>query len=300
VEVPLPWERILWTGRCFPRGRYALTDLRLVLISPAGTDEILIQDIGEVRRSESRFDRIFGTSTLAVHDRGRRRPPLLLRRVRHGQQLGAVLALAAGDPHALRPDVVRATFAWDPHADLGFYRAAFSGLVAFVAAFAIVAIGLHGKASSVSYAPDDAIYPNGEKRSAADIARFMETTVMPWARDTLGPVVGSKERVTCLTCHGRDPRQRSWHMPAVSALPMPDLVDGGWETYGGVMDAQTRNAIYGYVAEADNQTKAAYMREVVMPGMARLLHRPAYDFTKPYGFNRTRAAFGCYHCHEIK
>ena len=33
------------------------------------------------------------------------------------------------------------------------------------------------------------------------------------------------------------------------------------------LDAQTRNAIYGYVAEADNQTKAAYMREVVMPGM---------------------------------
>ena len=39
-----------------------------------------------------------------------------------------------------------------------------------------------------------------------------------------------------------------------------------------------RNAIYGYLAESDNQAKAAYMREVVMPGMARLLHRPGLRF----------------------
>ena len=49
-----------------------------------------------------------------------------------------------------------------------------------------------------------------------------------------------------------------------------------------------RNAIYGYLAESDNQAKAGYMREVVMPGMARLLHRPAYDFTQPYEYNRSQ------------
>jgi len=65
------------------------------------------------------------------------------------------------------------------------------------------------------------------------------------------------------------------------------------------MDAQMRNAIYGYVAESDKQKKAAYMREVVMPGMAHLLRRQPYDFTKPYGYNRQRAAFGCYHCHKV-
>jgi hypothetical protein len=65
------------------------------------------------------------------------------------------------------------------------------------------------------------------------------------------------------------------------------------------MDAQMRNAIYGYLAESDKQTKAAYMREVVMPGMARLLKRPAYDFTKPYEYNRSVLAFGCYHCHRV-
>jgi hypothetical protein len=60
-----------------------------------------------------------------------------------------------------------------------------------------------------------------------------------------------------------------------------------------------RNAIYGYLAESGKQAKAAYMREVVLPGMAGLLHRPPYDFTRPYEYNRSRLAFGCYHCHLV-
>jgi hypothetical protein len=88
-------------------------------------------------------------------------------------------------------------------------------------------------------------------------------------------------------------------MPAVAALPEPHFTASGWELNGGAMDAQMRNAIYGYSAESENQTKAAYMREVVMPGMARLLHRPAYDFTRTYDYNRRRLAFGCYHCHRV-
>jgi hypothetical protein len=144
------------------------------------------------------------------------------------------------------------------------------------------------------------VYPGGEKRSREDIVRFMETSVMPWAREALGPIKGGSDRVTCTTCHGESADKREWAMPAVAALPQPEVAMRGWEIYSEAMDAQMRNAIYGYVAEADNQTKAAYMREVVMPGMARLLHRPAYDFTKPYDYNRTRAAFGCYHCHQVK
>jgi hypothetical protein len=70
--------------------------------------------------------------------------------------------------------------------------------------------------------------------------------------------------------------------------------------YGGTMDAQMRNAIYGYTAESENQAKAGYMREIVMPGMARLLRRPPYDFTRPYDYNRSHLAFGCYHCHRVK
>src|SRR5581483_12037147 len=101
------------------------------------------------------------------------------------------------------------------------------------------------------------------------------------------------------TCHGRDAEAHGWRMPGVAALPLPEVNDRGWERYGGPMDAQMRNAIYGYVAESDKQKKAAYMREVVMPGMAHLLRRQPYDFTKPYGYNRQRAAFGCYHCHKV-
>ena len=89
-------------------------------------------------------------------------------------------------------------------------------------------------------------------------------------------------------------------MPGVAALPQPDVKERGWERYSGGMDAQMRNAIYGYLAESDKQQKATYMREIVMPGMARLLHRAPYDFTRPYDYNRQRAAFGCYHCHKVK
>jgi hypothetical protein len=128
----------------------------------------------------------------------------------------------------------------------------------------------------------------------------METDVMPWARQVIGPLKGGADRVTCETCHGRAREARGWQMPAVAALPEPGMAFRGWEMYSEKMDAQTRNAIYGYVAESDNQTKAAYMREVVMPGMAALLRRPAYDFTKPYAYNRERLAFGCYHCHQVK
>jgi hypothetical protein len=45
---------------------------------------------------------------------------------------------------------------------------------------------------------------------------------------------------------------------------------------------------------------ATYMRQVVMPGMARLMKRPAYDFAKSYEYNRSQAAVGCYHCHLVE
>lgn len=128
----------------------------------------------------------------------------------------------------------------------------------------------------------------------------MDADVMPWARATFGPLKGGPDRVTCATCHGRDAELRSWRMPAVAALPKPEVREGGWEIYSAGMDAQMRNAIYGYLAEPDKQAKAAYMRETVMPGMSRLLHRPAYDFTRSYAYNRSRLAFGCYHCHRVK
>jgi hypothetical protein len=307
-DIPLPWERLLWSGRpAFfgpPRERYILTDLRLIRLAGGGVDELLLHDIADINRTESRLDRIVGASTLVVHPRDTRRAPLVLRRVRHGQQLAALLewlSSQTGEPPAgFDAAAVKAAIAWNPQGRSHTPMEALATLLAGVVLVFGVAIGLHGKTSPpATYSPDDPIYPSGVKRTDAEIVRFMEDEIMPWARATLGPLKGGGERIKCETCHGANPQSRAWRMPAVAALPQPDLRDRGWELYGGMMDAQMRNAIYGYLAESDKQTKAAYMREIVMPGMARLLHRPAYDFTQPYEYNRSRLAFGCYHCHRV-
>jgi hypothetical protein len=299
----LPWERPLWRGRplAATRCRYVLTDFRLLCVGGDTADEILIEDIGDVHRTASPFERACGLSTIVVRARSSRRPPFALRRIRRGPQLAALLHLVAGEPLASFDQAqAHALLSWEPRAEGRGFREAFMALVTVLAAVVALGVSLHGRTAAPIYSNDDAIYPNGEKRSHDDIVRFMEATVMPWARDALGPIKGGPDRVTCTTCHGTAAEARGWQMPAVAALPQPDMATRGWETYSEGMDAQTRNAIYGYVAEADNQTKAAYMRKVVMPGMAQLLHRPAYDFTKTYDYNRTRLAFGCYHCHQVR
>jgi cytochrome c553 len=128
----------------------------------------------------------------------------------------------------------------------------------------------------------------------------MEREVMPFARRVLAPLVGTAEDVTCETCHGEDAVSRNWKMPGVRALPEPQLRLAGLERARLWLDPQMRNAVYGYLAEEDNQSTAAYMRQVVMPGMAKLMNRPAYDFSRSYGYNRARAAVGCYHCHLVE
>ena len=72
-----------------------------------------------------------------------------------------------------------------------------------------VVFGLHSQTAAAVYAPDDAIAPNGEKRGTADIVRFMERDVMPWARQTLRRLKGGADRVTCDTCHGPLPAARA-------------------------------------------------------------------------------------------
>ena len=305
MEIPLPWERLLWRGRpalpFLTREHYLLTDLRLVRVSGAIVADLLLQDIGDVVSHESRADTILGTSTLVVEPRDPRRRGLVLRHVRRGPQLAALLDLLSADPTtSLDAGAVDAAMAWSPHRVKGLGEGLAAVAIVILAVFGIVA-GLHGKGPPpVTFAPDDAIYPGGVKRDRDEIVRFMEEEVLPWARATLGPLKGGGDRVTCETCHGEHPAGRDWQMPAVAALPQTDVRDRGWEQYGGPMDTQIRNAVYGYLAESDKQAKAAYMREFVLPGMAARLRRPAYDFTRPYEYNRSRLAFGCYHCHRVK
>lgn len=276
-----------------------LTDFRLVRTGGRYFDELAIQDVGDVHRQQSPLDRVLGTSTIVVHARRARRAPFVLHHVRRGSQLAALLEILSADPRATwDPESVRAALAWEP-GSIGMYRQAFVGAGIMVIAFIAIAIGLHGRAAAVAYPADDAIYPGGVKRDRAEIARFMEREVLPWARTALAPIVGG-DRVRCETCHDESPAAREWQMPSVAALPQPDVTLRGWELYGGGMDAQMRNAIYGYIAKSDNQAKATYMREIVLPGMARLLGRPAYDFTRSYEYNRAHLAFGCYHCHRVQ
>jgi hypothetical protein len=306
VTVPLPWERLLWSRRppLRPWERHALTDFRLVRVAGGHSDEIALADIADVQQRQSWVDRRLHTSTIIVHARGGRRPPLVLPHVSRGAQLAALLILVSADTQASWDRAtVRAALAWDPRPRVAGYREAVLSVVSLVAIVVVVALGLQGlqgNTAAILYPADDAIAPGGVKRDREAIVRFMEAEVMPWARSVLGPLKGGPDAVSCDTCHGSDPgRLREWRMPAVMTLPKPDVTASGWERYGGRMDAQMRNAIYGYVAESDNQTRAAYMREVVMPGMARLLRRPVYDFTRSYEYNRSHFAFGCYHCHRV-
>lgn len=304
MQVPLPWECLLWSHRAWwPLGtRYALTDFRIVCQERGHAHEMAVDDIADAHVGRrTLFDRAAGTSTVIVRSRHRHLPPLRLRHVRRGPELAALLELLAGDPSAA-PDAttVRAILSWTPRS--GSRRAAevLAGLAMVCVAVSIIVIGLHGESPGIAYPPNDAIYPNGEKRDHEAIVDFMETTMLPWAQQALGPLKGGADRVSCETCHGRDAEARAFTMPAVGALPEPHVELFGAEAPGVVVDAQMRNALYGYLADADNQAKAAYMRKVVVPGVARILGRPAYDFTKTYEYNRTRFAIGCYHCHMVR
>ncbi len=307
----LTWERPLWSGRPGVlsgwrrlRRRYHVTDCRVAVATPAGRVlvELLLDDIGVVELTQSALQALVGTSTVLIRSR-RGGTTLELADLREGPQLALVLQLLAADRFScdgeheffsdalnrrarlLRPAI------WKPFPGVAIL------LAAVVTAF--VVSGANHPPAPPSYLLTDAISPAGVKRGTPEIIAFMQRDVMPVARRILGPLKGGPERVTCFTCHGDDGPARGWQMPAVQALPEPQFRLAGLERYNRGLDPQIRNAIYGYLAHEDKQTTAAYMRGVVMPEMARLLGRPAYDFTQSYEYNRARAAVGCYHCHQV-
>ena len=310
---PLPWEQVFWrSAPAFPVSlsqpatRYALTDFRLVVRGRHRTvRELALDDIDSVRLTQTWWQRAMGTSTIQVRSRRGGRP-LELTNIYRGPELTLILQLRATEPLS---DDVR-----DPAAD--FFRSALgpgsrpilhrrrytvmAATCIFAVLFGVIALGRNKELPPIAYGTDDAVAPGGLKRPATEIAVFMERDVMPFARQALGPLVGGAEHVTCETCHGEDGKQRGWRMPGVRALPLPELRLAGLERARFWIDPQVRNAVYGYLAEAEKQSVAAYMRQVVMPGMAKLMHRPAYDFAKSYGYNRARAAVGCYHCHLVE
>ncbi len=127
MEVPLSWERLLWSRRGLlpPWERYVLTDFRLVRLGRHQSDELAIQDIADVQHREAWIDRILGSSTVVVHSRNHRRAPLVLPHVRHGAQLAALLDLTSAEP-TVRWDQqsVRAALKWNPRTPVAGYREA--------------------------------------------------------------------------------------------------------------------------------------------------------------------------------
>jgi hypothetical protein len=310
---PLAWEQVLWSSSpAFPvslarsRTQYAFTDFRLVIRRKHRTvDELPLDDIDGVSLSQSWWQRASGTSTVRIFSRRDGRP-IEFANIHHGPQLALVLQLRATE---LFGDDTR-------NLDADFFKSALGpgarsiqrprqGMVLAATMVCAVLFGLAGIARHttlppVVYAANDRIAPNGHRRSTEEITTFMERDVMPFARRVLAPLVGAAEDVTCETCHGEDAVKRNWKMPGVRALPEPQLRLAGLERARLWLDPQMRNAVYGYLAEEENQSTAAYMRQVVLPGMAELMNRPAYDFSRSYGYNRSRAAVGCYHCHLVE
>src|SRR5262249_45975342 len=139
---------------------------------------------------------------------------------------------------------------WEPRTESPAVRRVIAGTAAAVIAIFAVAIRLSGTSAGITYRSDDEIYPRGHKKSHDEIVKFMETDVMPWATVALRPIVGAKP-VTCETCHGDRPDARDWQMPSVAALPAPEFRRLAWEHSAVTIDAQLRNAIYGYFAESD-------------------------------------------------
>jgi hypothetical protein len=308
-DFPLAWERLLWSGRPAWLARlvrfeeYHLTDFRALVRRRNRTlAELAIHDLERVELRETRWQRRRGTSTVVLHDK--KLQSVVFADIRQGPQLALILELLATDAVGLEADGSLVREALGPDARRLFrlrprVLAAWATTIVLLVALSAVIVARHDVPMPISYPADDAIYPGGHMRARAEIVAFMEHEVMPFARRVLGPIKGGPEHVTCFTCHSTEAEARDWRMPAVRALPEPDFRMGGMEHFASIVDAQMRNAVYGYLAEDQKQDRAAYMRGVVMPGMARLLHRPPYDFTQTYRYNRARFAFGCYHCHMV-
>jgi hypothetical protein len=304
------WEQVLWSSSpAFPSAlarpatEYILTDFRIVVRRRRRiVQELALDDVAAVRLSQGWHERLAATSTVHIDSR-RLNSTVALRGIHQGPQLALVLQLLSTRSFgtdidrqfvasALAPDAPRLL---RPRMEL-----VVAATAAFALTFGVIGVARHNSLAPVTYAADDPIAPGGHRRSSAEIAAFMENDVMPFARRVLAPIEGGVGNVSCHTCHGVDAAARLWQMPGVRALPEPEFRSAGMERVGFWLEPQIRNAVYGYLAEEDKQSTAAYMRAVVMPGMAKLMNRPPYDFTKSYGYNRARAAVGCYHCHLVE
>lgn len=111
------------------------------------------------------------------------------------------------------------------------------------------------------------------RMSHRDKERYMDNVVLP-TMTALFQAYDSQHyaRVTCATCHGENARRVHFHMPN----SLPALPAFGTEAAQRMMNEHPR--------------MVRFMRERVVPVMARLLGETPYD-------PQTNRGFGCYDCH---
>lgn len=126
-----------------------------------------------------------------------------------------------------------------------------------------------GSAAAASAASDF----DFDKLEYDDKVAFMKQKVMP----TMKPLLvkfDPKEfpKVTCKTCHGKDPKATKYKMPS------PDLPKLDFDAIK---------------AGKEDPKVVEFMSKVVKPEMAKLLNKPEMTESNPEGF-------GCLGCHELK
>ena len=195
----------------------------------------------------------------------------------------------------------RATMTWEPRIRTAGAREALTAIAVMLVALVAVAVGLHGKSRAIAYPEDDAIYPKGEKKDRQEIVRFMERTVMPWARVALAPdhgVIG--------TSHVR-------HLPRCPT-GAERLAHAGSRDAATARDPRGRlGALRRRHGRADAQRDLRLRRPPPTTWSAPLTCErwscPAWlpSSTVPptislerTEYNREQFAFGCYHCHKVK
>lgn len=284
------WERVAWRSR-----RVAVTDARIVHLRRGRiVAEMPTADVASVTVEPS-GPAWTGAGTLVVTPRTAH-APMRIPGVWRARHVALAVNLVVADLQGVPPhDSITSLpmpSIWKLAASAPLRASLIGPIILGVASVAVMGYLATHQVREV-FAADDPIRPHGVKRSRQEIVAFMEGEVMPFAVAALEPVVG-KGKVRCETCHGADAVARDWKMPGVAKLPEPDVTEVAAR---GTADSRVRNAIHGYLADADNQRITGHMRGVVLPGMAALLHRPVYDFAQPYDYNVERSALGCYHCH---
>ena len=290
--------------RCVAGERYLLTDFRLAARHARRRRR------DRARRHRRRFtapsralDRLLGTSTIAVHPRGRRRAA----RPRPRSAAARSSPRCSSCSPAIRarratPRRSASALAWEPRPPALDLRGALAGFVGVL----IAIVRRRRSACTARRRPSPTrptmrIAPSGEKRSEAEII-----AVHGSRGDAVGARHASADQGRRRPRHVRDlPRRAAPRRAAGGCRRSPRCRSPTCATRLGNLPARH--------GRADAQRDLRLPRRVRQSGKGRPTCArsscrawracsigPPYDFTQPYEYNRSRRALGCYHCHQVQ